>query len=89
MFFSLKLKPDPSGSFDGGLDPDTQLPICQPLKSVDAIYSWIPGFDHFAIANVPLKSVSREFPKKPKTLVCHDMRGGYTEDRYVCLFWSM
>ncbi|XP_065066058.1 uncharacterized protein LOC135691973 isoform X2 [Rhopilema esculentum] len=43
----------------------------------------MPGFDHFNVANLPLRITKRDSVRRPKTLVCHDMRGGYTEDRYV------
>ena len=65
----------------GKVIQDNLLPISRPLTSVDEVYQWIQGYDHFNVASVPLRPVEREFPNKPKTLVCHDMKGGYLEDR--------
>lgn len=66
-------------------DTKTTEPISFFLSSLEELLSWQPdGNDEFNVSAVPL--AKRQPPlhsKRPRTLVCHDMRGGYLEDRCV------
>ena len=60
---------------------DSGLPIIQPIKSFYKLLSWLPGFDNFNVPCVPLRRRGNTNPDV-KILVCHDMMGGYTLDKY-------
>ena len=68
---------------DNSFDPETGMPITRPLKTLDEALSWRQGFDFFNVASVPLSEQGRKTEKRPRTLVCHDMMGGYIFDRFV------
>lgn len=66
-------------------DPDTTEPIMCGLQSLDELLSWRRSEAHpFNVSTVPLS------PRDPplshtalRTLVSHDMMGGYLEDRFL------
>lgn len=64
-------------------DQDTARPISFYLSSLEELLAWTPGpEDGFNVALVPAQC--RQPPlgsRRPRTLLCHDMMGGYLEDR--------
>lgn len=64
-------------------DKDTTRPVSFYLSSLEELLAWTPVMeDGF---NVALEPRERRQPPlsspRPRTLLCHDMMGGYLEDR--------
>uniref|UniRef100_A0A8C1FW70 Cytosolic endo-beta-N-acetylglucosaminidase n=2 Tax=Cyprinus carpio TaxID=7962 RepID=A0A8C1FW70_CYPCA len=66
-------------------DPDTTEPISCSLKSLDELLSWKrQEASLFNVATVPLASRYPPLHSCPRrTLVSHDMMGGYLKDRFI------
>ena len=60
---------------------DKSEPVTRPLTSLDELRSWTEGFDELNVSSVSLRRVGNDLEQRPRTIVCHDMKGGYVQDR--------
>lgn len=76
---------DSSVSEDPPFDPkQPSIPISYPIKSLQELESrsYFDSFHYpFNIASVPISSSS--LPDRRRLLVCHDMAGGYSDDKWI------
>ncbi|XP_022745768.1 cytosolic endo-beta-N-acetylglucosaminidase 1-like isoform X2 [Durio zibethinus] len=75
-------KSDPPPPFDPS---KPSIPISYPIKTLEDLdsRSYFTSFHYpFNISNVPLQPNSA-LPQRPRILVCHDLQGGYVDDKWV------
>ena len=58
---------------------DPYLPTVKPFKTLGDVFSWMPGKDESSRATQRLQQKSNTGHAQ-KTLVCHDMAGGYLKE---------
>lgn len=59
-------------------------PISKPLKTAKQLLNWrevIGGDREYSVPNRAFRNDKPKGELSSETLVCHDMRGGYLEDR--------
>ncbi|PIN14587.1 Mannosyl-glycoprotein endo-beta-N-acetylglucosaminidase [Handroanthus impetiginosus] len=67
---------------DQPFDPSLPaIPISYPLEELEELESraYFKSF-HYPFNQASVKLPSAELPRRPRILVCHDMKGGYTSD---------
>lgn len=75
--------PGPHPPFD---PTEPSVPISYPIKTLEDLesQSYFNSFHYpFNKASVALQSSSSTLPNRRRLLVCHDMQGGYVDDKWV------
>jgi len=71
-----------------GRSVEAGQPVSVPIKTLEDLFAWKANDDSdcgqlFNVASVP--HLAKAIPAgSPRTLLCHDMKGGYLEDRFAC-----
>ncbi|XWS65802.1 hypothetical protein CRYUN_Cryun05aG0144700 [Craigia yunnanensis] len=76
-------KSDPPPPFDPS---KPSIPISYPIKTLEDLdsRSYFTSFHYpFNKSNVPLHQPNSALAQRPRILVCHDMQGGYVDDKWV------
>lgn len=97
-FLTLLSKMDQTQSITSDSDPpplpppfnprEPAIPISYPLKTLEELESrsYFESF-HFPFnkSKLTLQSATsnNDFPQRPRILVCHDMQGGYVDDKWI------
>ena len=59
------------------------VPVASPLSTLDSVLTWQQGHDDMSVPCVPLcPRIPNPF-SEPNVIICHDMMGGYTKDRFI------
>ena len=64
-------------------------PVTRPLTNLDELLAWTEGFDEFNVSSVALNRVGKGLNQRPRTIVCHDMKGGYVQDRCEKAYFTL
>lgn len=65
---------------------EPSIPISYPIKTLEELESraYFDSFHYpFNKSSVPLQSTSVSLPNRARLLVCHDLQGGYGDDKWV------
>ena len=53
--------------------------VTSPMSQIAQVLRWLPGLDEYSVATVPRRARATY---GPRLLVCHDMMGGYVQDKH-------